>query len=245
MPGPLLGKVAFVTGAGSGIGRAICRVMSRDGAHIVAADKNLASAQETIATLGSEALALEVDVSSTDSVAKALSATLDKYKRPPGVIVNSAGIVRDNYFLKMPEKDFDAVYKVNLKGTFLVMQYFAKSLVEYKKTGTIINLSSIIAKINNVGQANYTASKSGVISLTKVAAKEFGKFNIRVNAVLPGFIDTPMVAGIPDKAKEAALASCPLNRLGKPEEIAEVIAFLASDKASYINGATIEVTGGL
>lgn len=219
--------------------------MSRDGAHIVAADKNLASAQETIATLGSEALALEVDVSSTDSVAKALSATLDKYKRPPGVIVNSAGIVRDNYFLKMPEKDFDAVYKVNLKGTFLVMQYFAKSLVEYKKTGTIINLSSIIAKINNVGQANYTASKSGVISLTKVAAKEFGKFNIRVNAVLPGFIDTPMVAGIPDKAKEAALASCPLNRLGKPEEIAEVIAFLASDKASYINGATIEVTGGL
>lgn len=192
-----------------------------------------------------EALALEVDVSSTDSVAKALSATLDKYKRPPGVIVNSAGIVRDNYFLKMPEKDFDAVYKVNLKGTFLVMQYFAKSLVEYKKTGTIINISSIIAKINNVGQANYTASKSGVISLTKVAAKEFGKFNIRVNAVLPGFIDTPMVAGIPDKAKEAALASCPLNRLGKPEEIAEVIAFLASDKASYINGATIEVTGGL
>lgn len=243
MPGPLIGKLAFVTGAGSGIGRAICRVLARDGANVIAADTNLDTANETISKLGSESLALQLDVSSSDSISKALDATLKKYKRPPAIVVNSAGITRDSYLLKMSEADFDDVIRVNLKGTFLITQYLAKAMVEYKVGGSIINLSSVMARVSNIGQSNYCASKTGVVSLTKVAAKEFGKFNIRVNAVMPGFINTPMVEAMPEKAKQQALASCAMNRVGRPEEVAEVVAFLASDKSSYVNGTTIEVSG--
>lgn len=164
----------------------------------------------------------------------------------PSILVNSAGITRDNWLLKMTESEFDDVYKVNLKGTFLMTQLFAKAIIENNvSSGSVINISSIVAKINNVGQANYAATKAGVISFTKVASKEFGKFNIRVNAVLPGFIDTPMITTVPDNIRNKFIEQCPLKRLGNPNEVAEVIAFLASEKSSYVNGAAIEVTGGL
>ncbi|SPP88524.1 estradiol 17-beta-dehydrogenase 8 [Drosophila guanche] len=245
--GILAGKVALVTGAGSGIGRATCRLLARDGAKVIAADRNLESAKETAQELGAErSAALQVDVSSATSVQAAVAEALLKFKQAPSIVVNSAGITRDGYLLKMPERDFDEVYSVNLKGTYLVTQYFAKAMIEQQlQGGSIVNLSSIVARMNNMGQANYAATKAGVISFTEVAANEFGKFGIRVNCILPGYIDTPMVAVVPEAIRQQVVQRCPVGRLGKPEEIAEVIAFLASAKASYVNGAAIEVTGGL
>lgn len=162
------------------------------------------------------------------------------------MVVNSAGITRDNYLLKIPVHDYDDVYAVNLRGTFLVTQQFAKAMIEHNiKDGSIVNISSIVAKLNNIGQANYAATKAGVISFTEVASKEFGKFGIRVNAILPGYINTPMVDTVPEKIKADIIKRCPIGRMGEPQEIAEVIAFLASDKSSYVNGAAIDVTGGL
>lgn len=191
-------------------------------------------------------VALEVDVASMESVTKAVAASIAQFKQPPSIVVNSAGITRDGYLLKLTEKDYDDVYKVNLKGTFMMAQQFARAMIEHHiRNGSIINISSIVARISNPGQANYAATKAGVISLTEIAAKEFGKFGIRVNAILPGFINTPMVEVVPDKVKEDVLRRCPMGRLGRPEEIAEVIAFLASEKSSYVNGSAIEVTGGL
>ncbi|KAH8361067.1 hypothetical protein KR200_011410, partial [Drosophila serrata] len=236
-----------VAGAGSGIGRATCRLLARDGAKVIAADRNLQAAQQTAQELGSDrSAALEVDVSSSKSVQSAVTEALKAFQVAPSIVVNSAGITRDGYLLKMPEKDYDDVYSVNLKGTFLVTQAFAKAMIEGKLSGgSIVNLSSIVAKMNNMGQANYAATKAGVISFTEVASKEFGKFGIRVNCILPGYIDTPMVAVVPEAIKQQVVQRCPLGRLGQPEEIAEVIAFLASPKSSYVNGAAIEVTGGL
>uniref|UniRef100_A0A1A9V0M2 Estradiol 17-beta-dehydrogenase 8 n=1 Tax=Glossina austeni TaxID=7395 RepID=A0A1A9V0M2_GLOAU len=187
-----------------------------------------------------------MNVASLESVSKAVESIYQQFKTTPSVIVNSAGITRDGYLLKMTEDDYDDVYKVNLKGTFLVTQQFAKAMINNGiKGGSIINISSIVAKLNNVGQSNYAASKAGVISLTEVASKEFGKFGIRVNSILPGYIDTPMVAVVPQHIKEEVTKRCPLGRMGEPREVAEVIAFLASDRSSYVNGAAIEVTGGL
>ena len=189
---------------------------------------------------------LVLDVSSYDSVRQAVTQACAQFKTAPSVVVNSAGITRDNYLLKMPVQDYDDVYGVNLRGTFLVTQQFAKAMIEHNiKGGSIVNISSIVAKMNNMGQANYAATKAGVISLTEVASKEFGKFGIRVNAIMPGYINTPMVDTVPEKIKADVVKRCPMGRMGEPHEIAEVIAFLASDKSSYVNGAAIEVTGGL
>jgi len=145
----------------------------------------------------------------------------------------------------MSEQDFDDVINVNLKGTFLVMQQFAQAMINHNiSQGSIVNLASIVGKTGNMGQANYASSKAGVESMTRVASKEFGKFNIRVNAILPGFIKSPMTDKIPDKIKQMIVQSCALKRYGEPEEIAEVISFLVSDRSSFVNGASIEVTGG-
>ncbi|XP_061398448.1 estradiol 17-beta-dehydrogenase 8 [Musca vetustissima] len=243
----LIGKLAIVTGAGSGIGRSTCRLLRDYGAKVIAADRNIKAAEETAKELGDrDIFPLEVDVSSLESVTNAVGKTREQFQTAPSIVVNSAGITRDGYLLKMPERDYDDVYSVNLKGTFMVTQQFAKAMIEHNiKGGSIVNISSIVAKMNNIGQANYAATKAGVISFTEVASKEFGKFGIRVNAILPGYINTPMVAVVPDKIKQEVVMRCPLGRMGEPSEIAEVIAFLASDKSSYINGAAIEVTGGL
>lgn len=162
-------------------------------------------------------LFLNVDVGDKASVKSALEKVLEQFKAPPNIIVNNAGITRDNFLLKLSEEDFDEVIKVNLKGTFLVTQIFAQAMVEHSVQGAVVNVASTTGKYGNIGQANYAASKAGVEGFTKTAAKEFGKFGIRVNSVLPGFISTPMVDAVPDKVKEKIKALVPLQRLGKPE----------------------------
>lgn len=246
MSGPLAGRLALVTGAGSGIGRVTSKLLSRDGAVVVAVDRNLNAAEETVKSLNTknDSMAFEMDVSSSESVSQVVQALIAKYQRPPQIVVNSAGITRDNFILKMSEDDFDAVINVNLKGTWLMLQQFGRAMVDHNITGSMINVSSIVARTGNMGQSNYSPSKAGVEAMTKVVAREFGRYNIRVNAVVPGFIETPMTETIPQKVKDMVIMQCALRRFGKPEEIAEVIAFLASDKSSYINGTSIEVTGG-
>ncbi|CAG5041613.1 unnamed protein product [Parnassius apollo] len=251
--GIVSGRLALVTGAGSGIGRAACQVLSREGATVIAADINYQSAIETIkkhtalasgANAVGDHCAFELDVSNTKSILDLFTKLQRQYKAPPTIIINSAGITRDNWLLKLSEDDFNSVHDVNLKGTFLIMQTFAKALTEASLSGSIVNISSIVGKYGNMGQTNYSASKAGVVGMTKTAAKELGKFNIRVNAILPGFIDTPMVKTVPEKVKEGMFKMIPLGRLGDPTEVAEVITFLSSDKSSYITGTTVEVTGG-
>uniref|UniRef100_A0A182XCE5 Ketoreductase domain-containing protein n=1 Tax=Anopheles quadriannulatus TaxID=34691 RepID=A0A182XCE5_ANOQN len=245
MATPLAGKLALVTGAGSGIGRATTKLLARDGAIVVAVDRNVQAAQETIASLtAGDNAAYEMDVSSGDSVDAVLKEVIGRYKRPPTVIVNSAGITRDNFLLKMPESDFDAVINVNLKGTWLVLQRFGRAMIEHELAGSMVNVSSIVARTGNIGQSNYSPSKAGVEAMTKVVAREFGRYNIRVNAIVPGFIHTPMTGTVPQKVKDMIIMQCALRRFGNPEEIAEVAAFLASEKSSYVNGTSIEVTGG-
>ncbi|XP_035796424.1 estradiol 17-beta-dehydrogenase 8-like [Anopheles albimanus] len=247
MASPLAGKLALVTGAGSGIGRATSRLLSRDGAIVIAVDRNGQAAQETIANLtapGVDHAAFEMDVSSGDSIDGVLGSVLERYKRPPTVVVNSAGITRDNFLLKMPEADFEAVIDVNLKGTWLMLQRFGRAMIDHGLPGSMVNVSSIVARTGNIGQSNYSPSKAGVEAMTKVVAREFGRYNIRVNAVVPGFIHTPMTDTVPQKVKDMIIMQCALRRFGQPEEIAEVAAFLASDRSSYVNGTSIEVTGG-
>nr|XP_003699839.1 PREDICTED: estradiol 17-beta-dehydrogenase 8 [Megachile rotundata] len=242
------GKLAFVTGAGGGIGREVCRLLTKQGAKVIAADRDLKSAEKTVASLNdSKHLALNVDVSDESSIKEAFKIAVNKYSVPPTIIVNSAGITRDQFILKLTQDDFDQALNVNLKGTFFTIQTAVKEMMNANvSTGSsIINLSSIIGKIGNMGQANYAASKAGVIAITKTACLEFGQFGIRVNAVLPGFIETPMTETVPDNVKRMFIKRVALRRMGKPEEVAEVIAFLASSKSSYINGASIEVTGGM
>ncbi|KAL2737335.1 estradiol 17-beta-dehydrogenase 8 [Vespula maculifrons] len=244
----LVGKLAFVTGAGSGIGRETCRVLAREGAKVIAADQNIKTAEETINILnGSDHIALSVNVTNPRNVEQVFKHIVNQFSTSPTIIVNSAGITRDNFLLKLSEIDFDNVVNVNLKGTFLVMQSAVKAMIETGTTegSSIINVSSIIGKLGNIGQGNYSASKAGVEALTKTASMEFGKLGIRVNAVLPGFIDTPMTATVPDNVKNMFIKRIPFERMGKPNEVAEVIAFLASSRSSYVNGASIEVTGGM
>ncbi|KAL0106699.1 hypothetical protein PUN28_015325 [Cardiocondyla obscurior] len=244
----IAGKLALVTGAGSGIGREVCRVFAREGAKVVATDLNIKTAMETTATLeGKGHVALNVEVSDRKSVEAAFEQVLKQFSKPPTIIVNSAGITRDNFLVKLSDSNFGDVIDVNLKGTFLVMQTAVKAMIAANATenSSIINISSIIGKLGNIGQSNYSASKAGVIAMTRSACMEFGQFGIRVNVVLPGFIDTPITTTVPDKVKELFIKNVPLRRIGKPQEVAEVIAFLASDKSSYINGASIEVTGGM
>ncbi|XP_053601291.1 estradiol 17-beta-dehydrogenase 8 [Plodia interpunctella] len=250
--GLVAGRLALVTGAGSGLGRAACQVLSREGATVIAADKNYDSVVETIkkhtalasGSNDTEHSAVELDVSDSSAVRNLVQTILKQYKSPPTIIVNSAGITRDNWLLKMSEEDYSLVQNVNLKGTFLVMQAFAKAMTEASLPGSIINISSIVAKYGNMGQTNYAGSKAGVIGMSQSAAKELGKFNIRVNAVLPGMIDTPIVKTVPEKVMQGMLRMVPLGRLGNPTEVAELITFLGSDKSSFITGASIDITGG-
>jgi len=244
------GRIAFVTGGGSGIGRAVCQILAREGASIIAADKNLQGAQETIGLLPKSStqshLALLVFVEKSESVKQSLQEVLKTFSKPPSIVVNSAGIYRPSPITELTEADYNAVLDVNLKGTFLVMQTFANAMIQHNvEKGSIINIGSLGGKLGQVGSMSYCASKAGVDIMSKVAAKEFGKWNIRVNTVLPGFITTPMSDTAEEEVKVGFIAAVALARVGRPEEVAEVVTFLASDKSSYINGASIEVSGGI
>uniref|UniRef100_A0AAV2K587 (3R)-3-hydroxyacyl-CoA dehydrogenase n=1 Tax=Knipowitschia caucasica TaxID=637954 RepID=A0AAV2K587_KNICA len=239
-----------VNGGGSGIGRAVCQRLASEGAAVVVADLNREAALETVDALqaprGQGHMAAHVDVSSKDSVNRLITLIQTRYFQPPSVCVNAAGITQDDFLLSLEEEQFDKVIQVNLKGTFLVTQAVAQALVTCGAAkGSIINVGSIVGKVGNIGQVNYSASKAGVEGLTRTAAKELSRFGIRCNCVLPGFITTPMTDKVPDKVLSKLLTLVPLGRMGEPAEVADVCAFLASDDSRYITGTSVEVTGGL
>ncbi|XP_015113865.1 estradiol 17-beta-dehydrogenase 8 [Diachasma alloeum] len=244
----LRGQLAFITGAGGGIGRAVCRALAKEGADIIAADENIRTAKETISDLtSSNHLPIQIDVSNAASVDDALKKVVGHFSRAPTIVVNAAGITRDNFLLKLPVEDFEKVIDVNLKGTFLVTKACVNSMIEgnVSRGGSVVNIASIVGKTGNIGQSNYCASKAGVEAFTKTASMEFGKFGVRVNAVLPGIIETAMIETIPSEVKQMFKSKIALGRMGKPEEVAELVLFLASPQSSYINGASVEITGGM
>ncbi|XP_008838433.2 estradiol 17-beta-dehydrogenase 8 [Nannospalax galili] len=247
----LRSALALVTGAGRGIGRAVSVRLAQEGAAVAACDLDGAAALETVRLLGEHRApggkhaAFQADVSQAPAARRLLEQVQACFSRPPSVVVSCAGITRDEFLLHMSEKDWDKVVAVNLKGIYLVTQAAAQALVSSGCPGSIINISSIVGKVGNIGQTNYAASKAGVIGLTQTAARELGRHGIRCNSVLPGFITTSMTQKIPQKVKDKVTGMIPLGHMGDPEDVADVVAFLASEDSGYITGASVEVTGGL
>lgn len=241
------GKTAVVTGGSRGLGRAICLELAKGGANVVLCYAgNEAAARETVdrcQALGAKALAVKCDVAKADEVKALMDAAVKEFGRID-ILVNNAGITRDGLLMMMKEEDFDAVIAANLKGTFLCMKAVSRIMMK-QRCGRIVNLSSVVGLRGNAGQVNYAASKAGVVGMTKSLAKELSSRGVTVNAVAPGFIATDMTAAMTDAAKEATLASIPLQRLGAPEDVAHAVAFLASDEAAYITGQVLCVDGGM
>ena len=239
-------KVALITGAANGIGLATARQFADEGAIVVLADvqpEALERAQAELAARGARVEAHRMDVTYRTQVDSVVQRVLQRHGRVD-VLVNNAGITRDARLQKMTEAQFDLVIDVNLKGVFHCTQAVVDSMVEQGR-GVILNASSVVGLYGNFGQTNYAATKAGVIGFTKTWARELGPKGVRVNAVCPGFIATDILSTIPEKVLEQMRGNCWMRRLGAPEEIAKVYAFLASDEASYVNGAVIEVSGGL
>ncbi|MBR1420028.1 MAG: 3-oxoacyl-[Selenomonadaceae bacterium] len=240
-------EVAVVTGASRGIGRAIAEKLASEGAKVVVGfSNNESKALEVVQQIesnGGQAIALKVDVSNSESVAEFFNSIVEKFQKID-ILVNNAGITRDSLILRMKDEDFDAVIDTNLKGIFYCTKAAAKVMLK-ARSGRIVNIASVVGEIGNAGQANYSAAKAGVIALTKTSAKEFASRGINVNAVAPGFIETDMTNVLKDEVKSEMSKSIPLNRFGKPEDVANVVAFLASDSASYITGQTLNVDGGM
>ncbi len=243
----LTGKAALVTGAGRGIGKEIALTLAKEGADIALNyNGSKEAAEETamqIEGIGRKVILLPCNVSDF----QACGAMVEQAEKEFGkidILVNNAGITKDNLLLRMTEEEFNMVLEVNLKGSFYTIRHITKQMLK-RRYGRIINLSSISGVIGNVGQANYCASKAGIIGLTKSAARELASRNITVNAIAPGFIDTDMTAVLSDNVKEGILAQIPMRRFGSVKDIAETAAFLASDKAAYITGQVIQVNGGM
>jgi len=239
-------KVALVTGGARGIGQAIALTFAREGADIVVADVNLEIAQKTgleIEALGRKALALEMDVTNYEKVEEGINKILDKMGKVD-ILVNNAGITKDNLLLRMSQADWDAVINVNLKGTFNCIKAVTRPMIK-QRSGRIISIASIIGLMGNPGQANYAASKAGIIALTKTVAKELASRNINANAVAPGFIQTEMTAKLPEDIKKKMLEAIPLAKLGTPQDVANTCLFLASEESSYITGQVITIDGGM
>jgi 3-oxoacyl-[acyl-carrier protein] reductase len=239
-------KVALVTGGARGIGRSIAMLFAKEGADIVIWDVNMQEAQKTcsdIEALGRKAMASQVDVTKYAEVEESVNKILDKFGKVD-ILVNNAGITKDTLILRMSEADWDAVLNVNLKGTFNCTKAASKAMIK-QRLGKIVNIASIIGIIGNAGQANYSASKAGIIALTKTSAKELASRNVNVNAIAPGFIQTDMTAKLAPELKEKMLANIPLNKLGSPDDVANACLFLASSEADYITGQTVIVDGGM
>ena len=242
----LKGKVAIITGAGRGIGQATALKFVREGAKVVVCDLTPESIADTVkmcGDAGGEAFGFAADVRDPVVLDSMVEATVGKWGRVD-VLVNNAGIVADAQFKNMTEDQFDRVIEINLKGVYNCTKAVLKTMMA-QESGVILNASSIVGLYGNFGQTNYAASKFGVIGMAKTWARELGRKGIRSNAICPGFISTSIIGSIPEKVIRALEEKVPMGRLGKPEEIANTFAFLASDEASYINGAVIEVSGGL
>ncbi|MCA1808298.1 MAG: 3-oxoacyl-[acyl-carrier-protein] reductase [Kiritimatiellia bacterium] len=239
-------KIVMVTGAARGLGRTIAESFARQGADIVACDLQqdwLGDTEQAVNDLGRKVLCLAADVSNAEHAQATVEAAMKHFGRLD-VLVNNAGITKDTLLVRMSEADWDAVISVNLRGTFLFTKQAAKVMMK-QRSGAIVNVASIIGLIGNAGQANYAASKGGVIALTKSAAKELAARNVRVNAVAPGFIETRMTAGLPEEIRGKMLAAIPMARFGVPEDVANVVLFLAGGASAYMTGQVLTVSGGM
>jgi 3-oxoacyl-[acyl-carrier protein] reductase len=242
----LNGKVAVVTGAAQGIGKTITLLLAEKGASLVLCDINLEVAEETAREIegrGGKCLALKSDVSNFQDAEKIIKQAVERFGSID-ILINNAGITKDNVLLRMKEEQWDQVMAVNLKGTFNFTKASIKVMLR-KRSGRIVNIASITGMMGNAGQANYSASKAGVIGFTKAVAREYADRGITVNAVAPGFIATAMTDAIPEKEKEELIKQIPMKKLGTPEDVANAVYFLASDEARYITGHVIGVNGGL
>lgn len=237
---------AVVTGAARGIGKAIAYKLAASGYNVVVSDVLKEEAEKTAAELeqlGVKAIPVIADVSNPEDAQRLIDTTVEAFGSID-VLINNAGVTRDNLAIRMSEKEWDMVIDINLKGTFLCSQAASKAMIK-KRYGRIVNLASVAGILGSAGQANYAASKAGVIAMTKTFARELGKRNVTANAIAPGFIVTEMTDKLPDKVKEKYIAEIPLQRGGTPEDIAEAVYFLVSPSASYITGTVINVSGGL
>lgn len=241
----LTGKRAIVTGAGQGIGKQIALKLAQRGADLIIDDINPQTAPQTaqeVQALGRKAITIVADVSKKEEVDE-LVKTAVRELGGIDILVNNAGIARSSVLLRLKDKEWDEVLDVNLKGIFYCTKAVAPSMIK-QRYGKIINISSIYGRTGAIGDANYAASKAGIVGFTKSVAKELARYTINVNAVMPGLVDTPLLRGIPEKYLQPMIEEIPLGRVGRPEDIANVVAFLASDDASYMTGAILEVTGG-
>ena len=239
-------KVALITGAGRGIGREIALLFAQEGSILAICDINLESAEATakeIEALGRQALGIAADVTSVASVEETINKILDKFSKID-ILVNNAGITKDNLILRMSEEDWDKVLSVNLKGAFNCIKVLSRHMIK-KRYGRIVNIASVIGIMGNAGQANYAASKGGLIALTKSLAKELASRNINVNAVAPGFIQTAMTDKLSEDYRKQMLGAIPLRKLGTPHDVAKACLFLAGPESDYITGQVIVVDGGL
>lgn len=243
----LEGKVAVVTGASRGIGRAIALKLASQGAKVVinynGSEEKAKEVQTQIETEGGKAVIYRCDVSDYDACQTFIQDVI-KTEGSMDILVNNAGITRDGLLMKMSEEDFDRVIDTNLKGAFHTIRFAARQMLK-QRSGRIINMASVVGVTGNAGQANYAASKAGVIGLTKATARELASRGITVNAVAPGFIETDMTAVLPEKVKEASVSQIPLGKFGSPEQVAAAVAFLASSDAAYITGQVLHVDGGM
>ena len=247
------GKVVIITGAGSGIGRETAILFAKHGAKVVVADIDEKSGKETVGEIikvleqdpdcKGDAIFTKLDISNREQTKQVVQEVLNRYGEID-VLINNAGIIKDDLIIRMTEEEWDRVIDIDLKGPFNCTQAVVEDMIKHGN-GEIINVSSIVGIYGNIGQVNYAAAKAGLIGMTKTLAKELGKKGIRVNAIAPGFIHTPMTAKVPEKILEMMKEKTPLKRLGEPKDVANTLLFLASDEANFINGAVIPVDGGL